>query len=165
MRQLRGNRSSVSFTVPSVPFGRVLDQVAITARGDAHYADVLQAISDRMRLLQQMTRDLPDGYLRLQLQRRLSTDHGESLRWVHGQRFAIVPEARVQGIIASYPQRTREWFTSLHAEVRWLNLQERLCRTAKKEFSQLSSFLTAASSMSSASSSHVCVESTNLNGE
>lgn len=162
MRQLRGNRSSVSFTVPSVPFGNVLDQITVTSRGDAQYADVLQAISDRMRLLQQMTRELPIGYLRLQLQRRLSSDHGESLRWVQGRRFTTVSEERVQAIIAGYPQQMREWFTSVHAEVRWLNVQERLCRTAKKEFSQLSSFLATASSRSS---SHVGIESTNLNGE
>lgn len=146
MRQLR-KRSSVSFTVPSVPFGNVLDQIAITKRGDEQFDEVLQAISDRMKLLQKMTRALPAGYLRLQLQRRLSIEFGgESLRWVQGARLATVSEARVQAIIADYPQTMREWFTSLHAEVRWLNVQERLCRTAKKEFSHLSSFLASVSS-------------------
>lgn len=156
MRQLRGDRSSVSFTVPSVPFGNVLDQIAITARGDEQFGDVLQSISSRMRLLQEMTRVLPAGYLRLQLQRRLSAETSESLRWVHGRRAATVSEVRVQAMIAEYPQTMREWFTSVHAEVRWLNVQERLCRTARKEFSQLSSFLATASSSPYES---------NLNGE
>lgn len=136
--------------VPSVPFGNVLDQIAITARSDAQFEDVLQAIDRRMRLLQSLTRDLPDGYLRLQLQRRLASDHGQSLRWVSGPRQASVSEKKAQSIINGYQGHMREWFASVHAEVRWLNVQERLCRAARKEFSQLSQFLATVSSTAEA---------------
>lgn len=146
---MRQSGHGVSFLVPSVPFGDVLEQMAITTRCDAHYGDVQEAISSRMRLLQSFTRDLPAGYMRLQLQRRLSTQQGESLRWVQGLRMRVVPDVRVPAIIASYQGRWREWFVSVHAEMRWLNAQERMCRAARKEFSQLSAFLAAASSRSS----------------
>lgn len=145
---MRRNGTSVSFTLPSVPFGNVLDQIAITARSDARFEDVLQAIDRRMRLLQSLTRDLPDGYL--QLQRRLASDHGQSLRWVSGPRQASVSEKKAQTIINGYQGHMRERFASVHAEVRWLNVQERLCRAARKEFSQLSQFLATVSSTAEA---------------
>lgn len=147
---MRQDRTSVSFLVPSVPFGNVLEQISITARSGVQFDDVLSAIDRRMRLLQAVTRDLPDGYMRLQLQRRLSQPgRSDALRWVQGSRQTTVRDRRAEEIIVTYPASMREWFASVHAEMCWLNTQMRLCRVARREFSHLTSFLTAASCMSS----------------
>ena len=132
--------------VPSVPFGNVFEQIAITERSGLQFTDVLVAIEQRMILLQDMTREMPDGRLRLQLQRRLSGDGAVSLRWVRGVRGSMMPEMEVLQKINGYQEKVREWYLSVYAEARWLNTQERLCRAARKEFSHLSSVLTEVSS-------------------
>jgi hypothetical protein len=133
--------TKIGFYIPSVPFGNVLEQISITGRCEEQLGDVHVAISSRMQLLVSMTRDLPDGYLRLQVQRRIAANTGESLRWVDGAKLTIISEGKAEEIISGYPEKLRDWYASVQAEARWLNVQERLCRQAKKEVSSLSMFL------------------------
>lgn len=133
--------SNIGFCIPAMQFGDPDKQLKAAQRCLEHISAARSSISERMVLLVQATRSLPDGYLRLQLQRRLAARAGESLRWVDVVQHRIIADGTATEVIRKYPGKIRQWYAVVQAEAKWLNVQERLCRQAEKELSSLSAFL------------------------